>query len=44
MSTKKKGILTADGEWRKHLRKFGKRFFWKKERKAAHQQVKKEDC
>ena len=43
MSTKKKGVLTSDSEWRKHLRKFGKRFFWKKERKEAQQQLKKED-
>ena len=34
MSTKKKGQLTTDFEWRKHLRKIGKRFFWQKERKA----------
>ena len=34
MSTKKKGLLTTDFEWRKHLRKIGKRFFWQKERKA----------
>lgn len=35
MSTKKKGILTSDEDWRKHLRPFGKRRFWKRERQAA---------
>jgi hypothetical protein len=35
VSTKKKGILTLDGEWRKHLRPWFKRRFWKRERKAA---------
>jgi hypothetical protein len=42
MSTKKKGILTSDSEWRKHLRKIGKRFFWKAERKAGKQEAIKE--
>jgi len=28
--TKKKGQLTTDPEWRKHLRKIGKRFFLEK--------------
>lgn len=34
----RKGILTAPQSysgWWKHLRKFGKRLFWKAERKAA---------
>ncbi len=34
MSTKKKGQLTTNPEWMKHLRKIGKRFFWKGERLA----------
>lgn len=34
MSTKKKGLVTASGEWRKHLRDL-KRVFWKGERQAA---------
>ena len=42
MSTKKKGILTSDVEWRKHLRKVGKRFFWKAERKAGKKEIRKE--
>jgi hypothetical protein len=37
MSTKKQGLLTVSGEWAKHLRKWAKRKFWKKERKAAKQ-------
>jgi len=32
MSHKKNGQLTSHSEWAKHLRKFGKRFFWKAER------------
>jgi len=35
MATVKKGTLTATTERVKHLRPFGKREFWKKERKAA---------
>jgi hypothetical protein len=34
MATVKKGMLTAAGEWWKHLR-WTKRPFWKGERKAA---------
>jgi len=36
-STKKKGILTSTKEWAKHLKKWGKRIFWKKERRAGKQ-------
>lgn len=32
MSHKRKGQLTTSPEWAKHLRKIGKRFFWKGER------------
>ena len=35
MATKKKGMLTASGERKKHLRKYLKRVFWKAERKAG---------
>lgn len=35
MATVKQGTLTRAGEWWKHLRPYGKRQFWKKERKAA---------
>jgi len=34
MATVKKGMLTAAGEWWKHLRTI-KRAFWKRERRAA---------
>ncbi|WP_156125377.1 hypothetical protein [Cellulophaga sp. Hel_I_12] len=34
MGNKRKGQLTTDSEWHKHLRKIGKRFFWKGERIA----------
>ncbi len=34
MATVKKGMLTATGEWWKHLRSI-KRTFWKGERQAA---------
>jgi hypothetical protein len=36
MSTKKKGLLTTSGEWRRHLRDW-KRRFWKRERRADFQ-------
>ncbi|WP_162558727.1 hypothetical protein [Robertkochia solimangrovi] len=42
MSTRKKGQLTTDTEWRKHLRKIGKRFFWKGERLAEKKMIDKE--
>ena len=42
MSTVKKGVLTKDGEWVKHLRKIGKRFFWKGERKEGKKLINKE--
>lgn len=42
MSTVKKGILTPAPEWAKHLRPYGKRQFWKGERKAAQRWVDRE--
>lgn len=42
MSNKRKGHLTTDSEWRKHLRKVGKRFFWKAERVAEHKMIDEE--
>jgi hypothetical protein len=42
MSNKRKGQLTSDSEWRKHLRKVGKRFFWKGERSAEKKMINKE--
>ncbi|MEZ4795299.1 MAG: hypothetical protein R2773_07495 [Flavobacteriaceae bacterium] len=35
MSHKRKGQLTTASEWAKHLKKIGKRFFWKGERMAV---------
>lgn len=42
MSNKKKGQLTVSTEWAKHLRKFGKRFFWKSERFAEKKMIDEE--
>ena len=42
MSNKKKGQLTTSPEWAKHLRKIGKRFFWKGERLAEKKMIKEE--
>ncbi|PKH51898.1 hypothetical protein CXF68_14915 [Tenacibaculum sp. Bg11-29] len=39
MGYKQKGQLTTDIEWHKHLRKIGKRFFWKGERNAEKKMV-----
>ena len=39
MSTKKKGLLTTSNEWAKHLRKWGKRLFWKTERKEGKREA-----
>ncbi len=41
MSHKRKGQLTLDPEWRKHLRKYSKRVFWKGERRAEKKYIKK---
>jgi hypothetical protein len=41
MATVKKGMLTTTGEWWKHLR-WTKRVFWKGERQAARQFVRRE--
>jgi hypothetical protein len=42
MATKKKGLLTSSGEWAKHLRKFNKGKFWKKERQKEKKMVRQE--
>ena len=42
MSNIKKGILTRAKVWNVHLRKFWKRNFWKGERKAGKQFIRKE--
>ena len=41
MATKKKGMLTLAKEWWKHLRPYQKRQFWKRERKAAARELKR---
>ncbi|HWB33204.1 MAG TPA: hypothetical protein VG714_08540 [Acidobacteriaceae bacterium] len=42
MATVKKGMLTATGEWWKHLRT-KKRAFWKSERQAAKKLTRRQD-
>jgi hypothetical protein len=39
---KRKDQLTVSGEWAKHLRKFLRRHFWKGERKAGKELIRKE--
>jgi hypothetical protein len=41
MSTIKKGILAQAAEWAKHLRKYGKRQFWKRQRRAEKREIRK---
>ena len=42
MSHKKKGQLTTATEWAKHLRKYLRRQFWKGERKAVKNMIRKD--
>lgn len=42
MGNKRKGVITASTEWAKHYKKFWKRVFWKKERKAGKRLINKE--
>lgn len=42
MASKKKGLLTVSGEWAKHLRKWGRKMFWHRERKAVKAAIRKE--
>lgn len=42
MAHKRKGQLTVSGEWAKHLRKSFRRQFWKRERKAEKDLIRKE--
>jgi len=39
MSTVKRDMLTTVGEWRKHLRPYGKREFWSGERQAGKREA-----
>ena len=41
MAHKQKGQLTTSSEWAKHLRKYLKKKFWRKERKTGKQSLKK---
>ena len=41
MATVKKGLLTAAGEWWKHLR-WTKRLFWKGERQAGRKDARRQ--
>jgi len=41
MANVKKGNLTPPPQWWKHLKEF-KRVFWKAERKAQHETIKRE--
>ena len=41
MTQKRKGQLTTSPEWAKHLRKFLKRHFWKRERFAQKKEIEK---
>lgn len=42
MASVKKHVLTAAREWWQHLRPFGKRDFWKRERQAHKTAVRRE--
>ena len=39
MSTKKKGLLTTSLEYARHLRKWGKKYFWRGERQAERKLI-----
>jgi hypothetical protein len=39
MASNKKGILTVSKEWCKHLKPFGKRIFWGKERSLTKKDI-----
>lgn len=43
MAHKKKGQLTVSPEWKKHLRPYLKRLFWKGERRAGKADARKAD-
>lgn len=40
MSSVKQGVLTPATEWAKHLRRWGKRFFWRRHRGAEKRDAK----
>lgn len=39
MATLKKGVLLPSPDWARHLRPYGKRFFWKRHRKAERREA-----
>jgi len=41
MSNIKKGQTVTDGDWCKHLRPYGKRKFWKKQRRADAKRIRR---
>ena len=42
MSNKKKGLVKLSGEWAKHLRKWGKKYFWSTHREKEKNMIKNE--
>jgi hypothetical protein len=44
MATVKQGTTVPSNEWAKHLRWFGKRLFWKRQRKAHKRHLRKEEA
>ncbi|WP_156522698.1 hypothetical protein [Arachidicoccus ginsenosidimutans] len=42
MSHKQKGLLTVSKEWKKHLRKYWKKHYWHKERRAGKEKIAKD--
>lgn len=42
MASMKKGILSVTREWAQHLRKYGRRVFWKGERAAEKKEIKRQ--
>lgn len=43
MATVKKGMITKSGEWARHLRKLGRRMFWKRDRQYVKKEIKKDE-
>ncbi len=42
MASNKKGLLAVSKEWARHLRAWGKRRFWKRERMAGKHEATKQ--
>lgn len=43
MATKRNGTVTVAREFARHLRKYGKRMFWKAERREARRLANRQD-